>query len=109
MCALRALAEPRNAASFRRHAIRESTATWSDGFWIHCMPDAAVYPNADCAGLLESLDRPSFARGRMRPSLHELVFFVLIGLVQGQSTEFVGDLKQVLVSLVPIGADFAKE
>ena len=51
--------------------------------------------------------RASLRDGPMRPSLHTLVFFVLVGFVQGKAAEFVGDLQQVLVALVPIGADFA--
>ena len=52
---------------------------------------------------------PSFARhGRIKdPAPHNLVFFVLVRLVHGEAAEFVGDFEQVLVTFVPLGADFA--
>src|SRR6202046_4208903 len=52
----------------------------------------------DCAG-----DRPPPA------SAQDLVFFVLVGLIQGQAAELVGDFEQVLVAFVPLRADFAEE
>ena len=42
----------------------------------------------------------------LRAALYGLVLFVLVGLVHRQTTEFIRDFEQMLVALVPFGADF---
>ena len=52
-------------------------------------------------------------RGRTHPGDDRgcvlLVFFVLVGLVHGEATEFVGDFQQVLVALIPFGTHLTQE
>src|SRR5579885_3741451 len=68
-----------------------------------------VYSSNSCAEC-----GPSFARRTARAAVPTwiarwLVLFVLIGFVDSQAAEFIRDFQQVLVTLVPFGADFAEE
>src|SRR5580704_2871854 len=64
-------------------------------------------------GWWDPRDRPaSLGPAGQRPGLHlgwVLIFFVLVGLIHGEAPELVGNLEEMLVTLVPLGADLAEE
>src|SRR5580765_7688129 len=49
------------------------------------------------------------AQGGLRPPYIKLVFVVLVGLVHGEAAELVGDFEQVLIAVIPIGAELTEK
>ena len=77
---------------------------------MHCQPERVSLREgslrfAQIAQVLRfAQDDKEFTTG-----MDKLVFFVLIGFVQGETAEFVRHFEQVLVAVVPLGADFTEE